>query len=457
MYLNLGKILKSQKKKERQKNKKSRPYDADSVEIRNSSSESLNKKNFGQNESTQSDTKFIEIPCSEAKPKNARPRQQKSTVKESFVLKIVANDNLAKILTSKINQSNNEYLFFSIGLSFFLVDYNLKPKTTLSCICFNEAFPVCHDVNLVTKDISSVDVVIGFNTGDIILYNPISGKYIRYNRNGCLNRASCTAIKWIPESENEFMAAFNNGVIMVFDKDKEDTIPYNPPKVPTDYNNYFQYKYLSSFNPNQYWKVSDKKITAISFSPVSEHVAITSMDGTLKIIDYSSNQLCDIYHSYFGGLLCVDWSPDGKFIVTGGQDDLVSVWAFRGNIVARCQGHSSWINSIMFDKTNSINRCYRFGSVGEDAKLLLWEFSVNTIPRPRSKSFRKSRLDLENIVSVDHEVLSRNEVSVVIPLVSKSIYDSAICELDIKENMIITCCNSGIIKVWEQERASSES
>jgi len=32
------------------------------------------------------------------------------------------------------------------------------------------------------------------------------------------------------------MAAFNNGVIMVFDKDKEDTMPYNPPKVPTDYN-----------------------------------------------------------------------------------------------------------------------------------------------------------------------------------------------------------------------------
>jgi len=98
------------------------------------------------------------------------------------------------------------------------------------------------------------------------------------------------------------------------------------------------------------------------------------------------NRLCDIYHSYFGGILCVDWSPDGKFIVTGGQDDLVSVWAFRGNIVARCQGHSSWINSIMFDKYNSVNRCYRFGSVSEDTKLILWEFGVNTIRRPRSVS-----------------------------------------------------------------------
>jgi len=427
--------FKKPKEKRKSKSKKTRPFDADSVVIKNSSSESINKS-FPQNESNQGETKFIEIPCSEAKPKNARVKPQKSVVKESFVLKIVANENLAKILTSKINKPNSEYLFFSIGLSFFLVDYNSTPKTTLSCICFKEAFPVCHDVNLITKDISSIDVVIGFNTGDIILYNPISGKYIRYNRNGYLNSSSCTAIKWIPGSENEFIATFNNGIVMVFDKDKEDSIPFSPPTVPNK-ENFFSYKYLSSSNPNQWWKVSDKKITACEFSPDFDYLALTSMDGTLKIINYSTNQLCDIYHSYFGGFLCVDWSSDGKFLVTGGQDDLVSVWAFRGNIVARCQGHSSWINSVMFDKYNSINRCYRFASVSEDTKLILWEFGDNTIRRPRSKSFRKSKLDLEKaIISVDHEVLQRNEVSVVIPMVCKNIYDSAVCELDIRENLV---------------------
>ena len=63
-----------------------------------------------------------------AKPKNAKVKTQKVTDKKCFVLKIVANENLAKILTSKINKPNNEYLFFSIGLSFFLVDYDSKPK-----------------------------------------------------------------------------------------------------------------------------------------------------------------------------------------------------------------------------------------------------------------------------------------------------------------------------------------
>ena len=28
--------------------------------------------------------------------------------------------------------------------------------------------------------------------------------------------------------------------------------------------------------------------------------------------------------SYFGGLLCVTWSPDGRYIATGGEDDLIT-------------------------------------------------------------------------------------------------------------------------------------
>jgi len=69
------------------------------------------------------------------------------------------------------------------------------------------------------------------------LYDPISGKYTRYNRNGCLNnRSSCTDIKWIPGSENEFLATFSNGVVMVFDKDKEDSLPFIPPNYPANYN-----------------------------------------------------------------------------------------------------------------------------------------------------------------------------------------------------------------------------
>lgn len=96
-------------------------------------------------------------------------------------------------------------------------------------------------------------------------------------------------------------------------------------------------------------------------------------------------RLLDVYSSYYDGLICVCWSPDGRYILTGGQDDLVSIWSLADcMLVARCQGHNSWVNSVAFDPWRCDERNYRFGSVGEDCRLLLWDFSVGMLHRPRA-------------------------------------------------------------------------
>lgn len=38
------------------------------------------------------------------------------------------------------------------------------------------------------------------------------------------------------------------------------------------------------------------------------------------------NWFDDQFQSWPGGLLCVCWSPDGKYLVCGGEDDLVTVY-----------------------------------------------------------------------------------------------------------------------------------
>ena len=98
-------------------------------------------------------------------------------------------------------------------------------------------------------------------------------------------------------------------------------------------------------------------------------------------------RLLDLYASYYGGFLCVCWSPDGKYALTGGQDDLVSIWSVAESvIVARCQGHQSWVTAVCFDPWRCDDRNYRFGSVGEDCRLLLWDFSVGMLHRPKAVS-----------------------------------------------------------------------
>lgn len=83
--------------------------------------------------------------------------------------------------------------------------------------------------------------------------------------------------------------------------------------------------------------------------------------------------------------MCVCWSPDGRYIVTGGQDDLVTIWSFaERRIVARCEGHHSWVSSVAFDPWRCDDRAYRFGSVGHDCRLLLWDFSVGMLHKPKA-------------------------------------------------------------------------
>ena len=90
--------------------------------------------------------------------------------------------------------------------------------------------------------------------------------------------------------------------------------------------------------------------------------------------------------SYFGGFLCCAWSPSGRFLAAGGEDDLISVMnTDTGRIMCRCQGHHSWIASIAWDPfvespTSTIDS--RIGSVGQDGILCFWELA-NDVMFPR--------------------------------------------------------------------------
>lgn len=97
------------------------------------------------------------------------------------------------------------------------------------------------------------------------------------------------------------------------------------------------------------------------------------------------NRRTDIYKSFFGGFLCCTWSPDGRFIVAGSQDDLLSIYAFKGRLLVRFQGHSSWPTSISFDERKCTDRYFRFASVGEDTKVCLWDFSLSSLRRPKNQ------------------------------------------------------------------------
>ena len=85
---------------------------------------------------------------------------------------------------------------------------------------------------------------------------------------------------------------------------------------------------------------------------LSSYVQV-SQDGMLRVLHWDTMELVGSARSYFGGLLCVCWSPDGKYIVCGGEDDLVTVYSFHERrVVVRGQGHRSWVSVVSFDVQN---------------------------------------------------------------------------------------------------------
>lgn len=131
-------------------------------------------------------------------------------------------------------------------------------------------------------------------------------------------------------------------------------------------------KTKSTRNPLYRWFIDGAPcINEFAFSPCSRYLAVVSQDGFLRIYNYNCIELLSLMKSYFGGLLCVCWSPDGKYLITGGEDDLVTVFSFaEKRVVCRGRGHTSWVNVVAFDPyTTIVTDNEAFDMSGSDEEL----------------------------------------------------------------------------------------
>ncbi|KAH7059349.1 WD40-repeat-containing domain protein [Linnemannia elongata] len=395
--------------------------------------------------------------------KRKKPKNNIAKTNSTFVSKITTNENLAKILANRMNE--DVYIFWNTGRTFTWSDLNQKPNP-LSHITFSKAFPTSHDVNVLTRSCDHLDVIIGFSTGDIIWFDPLCNKYYRLNKQGIIKDSPVTMIKWLPGSESQFMVAFQDGSIVIMDKERDDQqFTAHPPTSDTMF--HVTHPKHGKHNPISHWQVSKKPITAFAFSPDLQHVAVVAMDGALRIIDFRDERLLDTFSAYFGALTCVCWSPDGKYVLTGGQDDLVTIWSFKDQrIVARCQGHQSYVTGVAFDPWRCGERNYRFGSVGEDAKLLLWDFSVGALHKPKAddRQSLKSGHGFSSLFRHQHKAHGgvaqgmqvvrppepRSHVAMLQPLMAKGIHQEPLAGITFREDAIMTSDRRGHIKVWKR-------
>jgi WD40 repeat protein len=82
-------------------------------------------------------------------------------------------------------------------------------------------------------------------------------------------------------------------------------------------------------------------VEGVSWSPDSSSLASASRDKTIRVWDARTGQVVRRCDGHAGGLTCVEWSPDGRFLASGSgetfeSDHTVRVWeAASGHEVAR--------------------------------------------------------------------------------------------------------------------------
>nr|XP_053644405.1 WD repeat-containing protein 20-like isoform X1 [Cherax quadricarinatus] len=350
--------------------------------------------------------------------------------------------------SGNVNSINGDRtkICFNYGRELFVYTYRgIKKAADLTKPIDKRAYnkedvPTCHDFNATTANADGVSLLVGLLGGQVQLIDPITKEVNKAYNAGerLIDKTKVTCVRWIPGSPNQFLAAHSSGHMYTYNEELlcgVDRPHYQLFKQGEGYSVY-TCKTKSTRNPLYRWVIGEGSINEFAFSPCSKFLAVVSQDGYLKVFNFDTMDLVGSARSYYGGLLCVCWSPDGRYVVTGGEDDLITIWSFHEKrVVARGQGHKSWVTVVAFDsyttsysdmdcfdvcnedmvKHNSISNdvrgsktnnsapnsrpnsnrnslasdglglsitSYRLGSVGQDTLLCLWDLKDDVLTQP---------------------------------------------------------------------------
>lgn len=346
-------------------------------------------------------------------------------------------------------EDGEERICFNVGRELYVYQYRgVRNAADLSKPIdkrvYKGTYPTCHDFNQETASAQSCALLIGFSAGQIQLIDPFrkapalpepptaaaAAASRLFNEDRAVDKTRLTVLRWIPGTPKLFLAAHASGHLYVYNEE----LACGPgPPVWERFTGGKGFtvsaiKTKASRNPTFRWAIGEGPLNDFQFSPDSRYLATASQDGFLRVFDYHRMELVAEMRSYFGGLLTLAWSPDGKYLVTGGEDDLVTVFSLHERrVVCRGQGHRSWISQVAFDPYTSTSDplpvelgseedlrpppsfvpasrpllrraqkasvssaslgsvCYRFGSVGHDTQLCLWDLSEDVLKAPSQR------------------------------------------------------------------------
>lgn len=120
------------------------------------------------------------------------------------------------------------------------------------------------------------------------------------------------------------------------------------------------------------YKGHTNAVYAVKWSPNGRYLASGGNDGSVQVWDAFNGTCLCTYQEPSSNVQAIAWSPDSTYLVSGYDNKTLHIWdALQGTLILKYQGHTDEISSVSWSKSHP--HLIASGSYGYDETVQVWD------------------------------------------------------------------------------------